>query len=96
MKGPDTGPTPPFGTGLEGGEKESAFATCLWTEGGAAAGRRCDLDISKGHLPLRPLPTHPVSKCLAPDIFPRTQQLVSSEEIAVCASVTPTLQVKLR
>lgn len=95
MKGPDISSTPFFKTGLEGDQKESIFPTWPWTEGWAAAGRRCDLDIFKVHLPSSPLPTCPVSKHSAPDIFPLRWQLVSSEEIAVCLSVTPTLQEKL-
>ena len=77
MKESDISSTLFFKTGLEGDQKESIFPTWLWTEDWAAAGRRCDLDIFKVHLPLSPLPTCPFSKRSAPDILPLRWQLVS-------------------
>lgn len=77
MKGSDISSTLFFKTGLERDQKESILPTWLWTEDWAAAGRRCDLDIFKVHLPLSPLPTCPFSKRSAPDIFPLRWQLVS-------------------
>lgn len=63
---------------------------------GAAAGRRNDLDICKVHLSLLPIFYPSSLQTFVPRHFPHRWQLISSEEIAVRSSVTPTLQVKLR
>lgn len=89
MKGPGSSPTRSFWTGLERGQNRVlptwrppvllGRGSCWWE-------RRPG--YLQGHLPV--LPVLPIQgRRSAPHSFPRGWQLVSTEEIAVCAPGTP-------